>query len=61
LLERALIQEVVQHANDALSDELEVIRGSAEKLDFLEEENNLNEKMSFNNHLLFNRLIQVIY
>jgi hypothetical protein len=55
--ERALIQEVVQYANEAISDKLDDLRGSAEKLDYLEEENDLNEKMVFNNHLLFNRLI----
>ena len=57
LEQRALIQEVVQHANEALSDKLEDLQGSAEKLDYLEEENDLNEKMVFNNHLIFNRLI----
>lgn len=58
--ERSLIHEVVQHAHLALQGELHDVQNSAEQLDLLEEEHDLNQKFEFNNHMVFNRIVQVI-
>ena len=58
--ERSLIHEVVQHAHLALQGELHDVQNSAEQLDQLEEEHDLNQKFDFNNHMVYNRIVQVI-
>lgn len=58
--ERSLIHEVVQHAHLALQGELHDVQNSAEQLDLLEEEHDLNQKFEFNNHMVYNRIVQVI-
>ena len=58
--ERSLIHEVVQHAHLALQGELHDVQSSAEQLDQLEEEHDLNQKFEFNNHMVYNRVVQVI-
>ena len=58
--ERSLIHEVVQHAHQALQGELHDLQGAAEALDQLEEEHDLNQKLDFNNHMVYNRIVQVI-
>ena len=58
--ERALIHEVIQHANQALMSDIIDVQNAAEQLDMIEEDKDLNTKFEFNNHLLYNRLVQVI-
>ena len=36
------------------------LQSAAQELDDIEEEHDLNQKFDFNNHLIFNRLVQVI-
>ena len=58
--ERALIHEVIQNANQALMSDIIDVQNAAEQLDMIEEDKDLNTKFEFNNHLLYNRLVQVI-
>ena len=56
--ETTLIYEILQLADGAMnSDDLEEIQQSYEKLDLLEEKNDLCMIFLFNTHLLFNRLM----
>lgn len=55
--ERALIHEVIQHANQALMSDIIDVQNAAEQLDMIEEDQDLNNKFEFNNHLLYNRLV----
>jgi hypothetical protein len=60
--ERGLIHEIVQQANKAMaSSDLNVLQDAAEQLDHIEDYNDLNIKMAYNTHLLFNRLVQIVY
>lgn len=60
--ERALIHEVIQYANQALSSSSAAdTQIAVELFEMVEEMNDLCKKMSFNNHLLFNKIEQVVY
>lgn len=60
--ERALIHEVIQYANQALSSSSAAdTQIAVELLEMVEEMNDLCKKMSFNNHLLFNKIEQIVY
>ena len=59
--ERQLIHEIIVHANYSLSDQLDVVQDAIEKLDLIEELNDLNSKMEFNSHLLYNRVLGIAY
>ena len=58
--EHTLINEVIHNANMALKGNIEIVKTAVDTLDNLEVEQNLNQKLSFNNHMVYNRIIQCI-
>ena len=57
LEERALIHEVIRHSNTCMLGESGEIQMAIDALEELEDENDLNQKLSFNNHLLYFRVV----
>jgi len=58
--ERSLIHEVIQSANLALLSDIESVQVACERLDMIDDDGDLNNKFEFNNHMLYNRLVQIV-
>ena len=58
--QRTLLHSIIQLSNMALSEELPTLQMAADKLYFLEQNRNLGKLLHFNEHLIFNRVCQLI-